>query len=1163
MTAAPASWSVGRLAAEAQRRAANPAASVWVGASAGSGKTKVLTDRVLALLLAGTEPSRILCLTFTRAAAAEMANRIALRLSDWVTFSDRALARDLMRILGRRPDLAACEAARRLFCRVLDSPGGMRIQTIHAFCQSLLRRFPLEAELPPHFQLLDEGSSRNLLRAAREAVLSGARAGADEPLAGALATVASHATETDFAELMQTLTEERHRLAALLRRHGGIEGAIAAARQRLGGIAESPEAARAAACADEAIDLLGLRLAAAALGEGSETDRRRGAAIAAWLAAPERRAETFDAYAGQFLVEKDRALCARDRLITRAAAAASPGVAEILGREAERLLAACERIRAATLAAATAALLRLGGSMLETYREQKMRRALVDYDDLILAARDLLARPGVAPWVLFKLDGGIDHILIDEAQDTNPEQWQVIAALAEEFFAEESRPDRPPRTVFAVGDPKQSIFSFQGADPEAFEAMRRHFRERVERAGGDWDEVPLDVSFRSTAAVLQAVDRAFAGGLARDGVAFDGRPIRHRSWREGQAGMVELWPPCCPLPAPEPEPWLPPVERRPADSPLGRLARLIAIRIAAMVERAERLPSRDRPLLPGDVMVLVRRRNAFLEELVRELKQRAVPVAGIDRMVLLDQLAVMDLVALGNFLLLPQDDLALATVLKGPLVGLEEEALFALAWPRRGSLWAELGHRHGERPAFRRGWELLSDLLARADFVPPFELYADLLGRLGGRLRLLERLGPEAADPLDEFLNLALQYEREHVPSLQGFLHWLEAGAVEVKRDSDQGGGGAVRIMTVHGAKGLQAPVLFLPDTTQLPNHTRRLLWCPPRQPGDAVLPLWSPRVGCDEAVAREARQRQREAEEREHRRLLYVAMTRAEDRLYVCGWQGKNALSAECWYSLIKSAMAEGCESFLFDCRPELGPEAGWSGPGLRLACPQTRRPRHKPSGRRQPDLSALPDWAGRPPAPEPAPLRPLAPSRPPEAAPAVRPPLAAAHAAAFRRGRIVHRLLELLPALPAARRAEACRRFLAWPVHGLGPEEQAALAAETLALLADPAFAPLFEGEGLAEAPLVGEVLGADGPRALTGRIDRLLVTPERVILLDYKTNRPPPIRPEEVPPPYLRQMAAYRAALARIYPDRPITCGILWTDGPRLMPLPEDMLDRWAPD
>jgi len=1147
-------------ASATQRRAADAQASVWVDASAGTGKTTVLTNRVLSLLLSGTPPARILCLTFTKAAAAEMANRIATQLQRWAAMPDGELHESLLALTNAPPSEDRRRTARRLFARVLDTPGGMKIQTIHAFCQSLLKRFPLEAGIAPHFDVLDERSAAELLVEAREAVINRARTATTPSLAAALAEVTRQVGEGEFDELMRALTLERARLAQLLARLGDVETLIRAVYARLGVAAgDTPERIRVAGCDDETLDLLGLGLAARALSESAaKTDRERGAAILRWLTADgEIRAAEFDGYSKQYLTQEGMI---RQRLITAKALAANPGVDEILLAEAMRLVDLRDRCNAAVVATATGALLRLGAEMLGSYDEHKRSRSMLDYEDLVLATRDLLQRTGVAPWVLFKLDGGLDHILIDEAQDTNPEQWEIVAALAHEFFAGEGA-RAEVRTVFAVGDPKQSIFGFQRADPASFTRMRQHFKRRVDEARALWDDIPLTISFRSTAAVLDAVNAIFSLPEAQEGLFAAGRWPLHEPSRVGQAGLVELWPPALPLEASDPSPWAPPIERRAGDSPRGRLARLVAERIAAMIRSGERLESRGRPVQAGDFLVLVRRRNSFVEELVRELKQRSVPVAGVDRMVLSEQLAVMDLVALGQFLLLPEDDLTLATVLKSPFIGLSEDDLLALAHSREGGLWSELKERRGEVPAFARAHEFLAELLAQADFVPPYELYADLLGRRGGRRALLERLGPDAADPIDEFLNLTLAYERSHVPSLQGFLQWLGGGGVEIKRDLDRETGGQVRIMTVHGAKGLQAPIVFLPDTMQTPRHTARLLWIDDKAGGR--LPLWSPRTGFDDTRTGGAREDRQRLEAQEQNRLLYVALTRAEDRLYICGWHGRQTPPADCWYHRSADGIAKLGEPFDFDCRADLGPQ-GWAGTGRRLGTPQTAPPR--PDDRVRSGMQTvpteLPPWYRAPPRAEGAGTRPLAPSRPAGVEPAVRTPTGPDDRLRFRRGLVIHRLLELLPELPRELRVDACRRFLARPIHELDAAAQEEIARETLRVLEDPVFAPLFGPGSRAEVRVVGEIAGERGTMVLSGQVDRLVVTAAEVLVLDYKTNRPPPASESEVAEIYLRQMAAYRAVLRRIYPDRSVTCALLWTDGPRLMPLPVWLLDRYSP-
>ncbi|CAK0770928.1 ATP-dependent helicase/nuclease subunit A [uncultured Gammaproteobacteria bacterium] len=1161
-----------------QRCASDPAVSAWVGASAGTGKTKVLTDRVLRLMLAGTPPHRILCLTFTKAAAAEMANRINRTLGLWATAHDAALEDQLAKLTGERPSTAMRDAARRLFARVVDCPGGMKLQTIHAFCQSLLRRFPLEAGLAPRFETMDERTAAELLDQARGVTLTRSRHQPESALGLALKRLSATLSQEEFAGLMAELVAERGRLRRIFAAHGGLDGTIAAVWSYLE-LAPGTDGAAVivAACADEVFDADGLRRACGALARGTETDQKRGVALGAWLAsAPFRRAETFDDHAALFLTEKGEP---RKILITKKPAEAVPGAAEALHAEALRLVVVRERRRSAEVAMATVALLTYAEAMDDAYAALKRTRALLDYDDLILATRDLLTRPGVAPWVLFKLDGGLDHILIDEAQDTNPEQWQVVAALAEEFFAGVSA--RPlVRTVFAVGDEKQSIFSFQRADPAEFARMRRHFAARVVAADRKWTPVDLNVSFRSTAAVLATVDAVFARPEARDGVIEAGAgAVQHFASRRGQAGLVELWPPVAPGESAVPESWAPPLVVNRGAQPQARLATAIADTIAGWLQRGERLESCNRPIRPGDIMVLVRRRTSFVNDLVRALKERDVAVAGADRLVLTEHLAVMDLIALAEFLLLPEDDLILATVLKGPLIGLAEEDLFTLAWDRSGRrLWAELSARAAAGEArFLAARRYLAGLLAGADFVAPYELFAGVLDQpcpadaVSGRRAILARLGQDARDPLDEFLALCLAFQRVHPPSLQEFPRWLAASRAVVKREQEQddgAGGGKVRVMTIHGAKGLQAPIVFMPDTLAVPTQGPRVLWpetslvagqgtgqgAGQEAPGGTTVPLFAPRRALEDRRCAAARAAADLRRDQEYRRLLYVALTRAEDRLYICGWRGEREPASDCWYRLIQPALAglDGCVEFDF-VQPGAG---GWEGKGLRFHQPQTAPTKDDWRGASVLLAAApLPVWWNVSAPDEPDPPRPLSPSRSDDPDPPARSPLGDDQGAGFRRGLIVHQLLQTLPDLAPELRAAACRRTLSRPGLALPAAVQESIATETLAVLNHGEFAPLFGPGSRAEVPVVGVVAG----RALSGRIDRLLVGCDSVWIVDYKTLRPVPVMVAAVAPAYLRQMALYRAALAEIYPDRTVRCVLVWTDGPQAMELPPALLDQ----
>ena len=1130
-----------------QRMAADPGQSVWVSANAGTGKTRVLVDRISRLLLAGTKPHKILCLTFTKAAAAEMANRLSERLSTWAAMSEKDLGKELLKLLGKPVEADDLPPARRLFAEVLDTPGGLKIRTIHAFCESLLGQFPLEADVAPHFAVIDERTEAELLAEARDAVFLRAASGQNPALANTLSRLAAIVDETGFDSVIHELVHNRRHLRDAIAHYGGIEGLIAATRHALRLTRdETVQTILNTEANASSFNELGLYRLCKALDQGSKTDNARAGVIRAWLEDASLRTDGLVGnYAKVFLTATGTPRAERG-LITKSAREADEGALDTILAEQARIVAMTEKLNAAATVESTAALLSLGESLLENYEKMKEARGLLDYDDLILKARDLLRGEGAAAWVHFKLDGGIDHILVDEAQDTSPEQWDVIGALAAEFFTGEGA-RAAHRTVFAVGDEKQSIYSFQGADPAAFERMRNQFSEKAAQAGQGWRSVEMPLSFRSVWAVLKTVDRVFTPAEAADGLTFGERPLRHLSHRIGQAGLIELWPPVTPADEPDLDPWDAPLDRIPATSPQVRLANRIADQIEEWLDSKEILDSAARPIVPGDIIILVRRRAQFSEEIIRCLKQRGIPVAGSDRMALTEQLAVMDLMALARFLLLPEDDLSLAEVLKSPFFGLDDDDLLALAHGRAGTLWDELKHRATERAQWSEAQEMLMRFLNRVDFTPPFEFFSGVLGPDGGRRKLLARLGFEANDPIDEFLALALDYEREHVPSMQGFLQWLQAAETQVKRDLEHGRG-EVRVMTVHGAKGLQANIVFLPETCTAPDSRLddKVLWTG-ESAGAAI--LWPGFKANEESVCQDLRETARIRRMQEYRRLLYVAMTRTRDRLYVCGWENKRGRSDGCWYDLVETALREDADEI----------DLGFGEPALRICEAQTAQPDSK--GTETQDFvkaGKLPLWAEQPAPAEPVPVRPLAPSRPSEDEPPVRSPLGDDDGQRFKRGRLIHSLLQTLPELAPEFREQAAKSYLARAVHGLDVGAQEKIAQETLAILDHPEFAEFFGPDSRAEVPIVGEI----GGRVISAQVDRLAITPGTVTIVDFKTNRPPPNEEAGVAAIYLRQMAAYREALKRIYPDRGVRCVLLWTDGPHAMTLSDGILNDHAP-
>jgi ATP-dependent helicase/nuclease subunit A len=1114
----------------AQHEAADPKRSAWVSANAGAGKTYTLANRVTRLLLNEVKPERILCLTYTKAAAAEMEHRLFKQLGEWAMAGDDELAQHIAKIGAEKRDAEGLRKARRLFALALETPGGLKIQTIHSFCQYLLARFPLEAGVPPSFRVLDDSTARELRDEARAHVLDRAGRG-DGRLAAATAALVTETSEFSLNNVLNAaFGSDRRKLERFLARVPEKDTAAAIRKAHGAGENDTVDSVVAEFVADMKRDEKLLREIAAWLAEGKSTDVEASSRML--LAITE---ESFEAFTALFFTKDGSP---RKRLATKGLCDDRPDLLVALDQIAARFAGTEERRRAAYAAFLAEAAFTLIEAARKDYEAAKRARGLLDYDDLILTAQRLLERRDAAQWVLFKLDGGLDHVLIDEAQDTSPEQWAIVKRLTEEFFAGEGveRGVRSPRTIFAVGDEKQSIFSFQGAEPREFEIHRRYFADRIGQEA--FADVRLDVSRRSVPEVLRFVDHVFSASEAREGVVSSDEPISHRAHRQNDIGRVEIWPLVPPSENPAPDIWHRAVDEPPSGSPVVTLAKQIVERIKEWSDGTKRLPGKDRAISPGDIMVLLPRREPFASALIRELKNLGIPVAGADRIRIANQIAVMDLIALGRFALLPEDDLNLASLLRSPLIGFSDDALYALSVGRDGTLWQSLVAARADDPAAAQAYAFLSSALGRADYAPPHEFYAAVLATHGMKKRILTRLGAEAADAIDEFLSLALSYEALNTPSLEGFLHWIEHGDAEVKRDMERARN-EVRVMTVHGSKGLEADIVILPDTASRPGGAG--------YHGDILYtddgPVFPVKAEiAPERVRRAKAEAERKAQE-EHRRLLYVALTRARDRLYVCGFRGKNAPNANSWYTLVARAAEE------IGVKIE---ERGVQFHALGDGGFETIAPAREDAEASEP----LADWARRPPPKERERPRLI---RPSEAAgveeTAVQSPVAAR--TRFRRGNLVHALLAQLPDIEPARRRAAAERYLA--AQRVAPEDIAALVGETFAVMESPHFAEAFAPTARAEVAIVADLPEiAEGAR-ISGRIDRLAVTEAQILAVDFKTNRPPPARVEDVPHIYVTQMALYRAALAKIFPKKRVACALVWTDGPSLMRLDETILDK----
>ncbi|SFK47725.1 double-strand break repair helicase AddA [Methylocapsa palsarum] len=1142
-----------------QRAASDPAASAWVSANAGSGKTHVLIQRVVRLLLEGTAPSKILCLTFTKAAAANMASRVFEMLALWTRLSDEDLREAIIATGAPAPTGVALDAARTLFARTVETPGGLKIQTIHAFCEMLLHLFPFEANVAARFEVADEPRQAELLARARREVLAGV-SGDPRGLGAHIARLVDECSPADFEALIKEAMAFRglrelwdkdpeQDLRKALHLAAGRDGAAVERDIIENGLSPAlwPDVAHW-------------------LDHGGSTDQKlakqfRDAAAAREIAAG--RASQGDllfcsqdcvaAYLAIFFIDAGEGH-ARSSLATKKPAALRPDLAAMLYAEQARLEPLrIERRSAATLSR-TLALLGAVQAVFTRYHAIKAARGILDFDDLVERALALVERSDAA-WVLYKLDAGIDHILVDEAQDTSAPQWRILERLTGDF-AGAGRGGRP-RTFFAVGDEKQSIFSFQGAAPEMFAQMLRRFRVKFSAGEAAFEHVRLGLSFRSSPGILSAVDQVFEHGEHQSGlIADDDLWMPHEALKRYLPGLVEIWPPVGPEAREDPRDWKLPLDIRDSQDPVAlvadRVARKIALLIAETGETVfDTRDRRPRAIRAGDILILVRRRGPLFEALIRALKNCNVPVAGADRLELADHIAIMDLVAAGRTALLPQDDLTLACVLKSPLIGLDDDDLLAFAPNRSGSLFDALAHS-GE-PRHTRAFARIAAWRARAA-QSPFAFYSSLLCEDGGRLAFAARLGAEAADAVDEFLRLALSHDNESAPSLVAFLDTFENMECSIKRDMETGAD-AVRVMTVHAAKGLEAKIVFLPDTCGAPTHRHDpKLFKLSSGRDDQPLLAWSPKSALDCPATAEARTRARAAALEEYRRLLYVALTRAEERLYIAGCHGAKGPSPQCWATMILATLGQGgdFESFpaFWNIDDKILRRASGSSASTSIDSPPPPAP-----------PVAAPDWLARPAfeeardAPLVRPSGALA-SRSGFISGSDAPPATTARRLAMEQGRLAHLLLQYLPGLAPDLRRTAALNYLAAAAGGLGAAWRQALADKIIAVLDLPALKDLFSPGSIAEAPLEGAVALPGGRKiAVAGQVDRIAETPEAVLVADFKTRGG---AAGGVPASYIAQMALYRAVLAPLWPGKPLRMSLVWIDDASVVELETGALD-----
>jgi len=1122
-----------------QRRAAGPDKSVFVSANAGSGKTRVLVDRVSRILLSGTDPDKILCLTYTKAAASEMQERLFAALGKWSIIEAGELNTLLNKLEGTDVNRGEDELgrARRLFARALETPGGLKVQTIHAFCERLLKRFPLEAGLLPGTEAIDEREAAELHLKVMQQMQIQAQESPENDIAKSISLLAARRNDSDIEALFSWMMGNAFKIDKW-----AVSGGVSLLAKKLG-IDRDASADELMAAAWAEAPKVEIKQAAGDMMSGGITDAKKANNIHAALTVDTPQA-AYQLYESIFFTQAGKPAAS---IVTGKAgefAIALFGTKKT-GPCAEslRMMAACDQIKAVQTLGLTQAVYTLAVEAVAQYRALKKRMRVMDFDDQIHLAHALLTDKPARDWVRYKLDGGVDHVLVDEAQDTSDAQWDIIDALSEEFF--QPSPDRDPRlarTLFAVGDEKQSIYSFQGARPEVFLAKIKNLRDKQKQT----PDVRMSMSFRSAPQVLSLVDQiyfedggiheSFAGDVDGDG--------SHAACRE-DCGLVEFWPASKAPDKPEEEiAWKPvPVDAPESQSTREQLAREIAKQVKTWINTGEPVYDRTlkvaRPMQARDIMILVTKRLPFFDAIIRNLKVAGVPVAGADRLMLTESIAVQDLLSLAKFTQLPSDDLSLAEVLKSPLFGWSDDQLFDVAHNRGGqSLWQALPDGPDKR--------LLHRIRALAGRYAPYEFFARTLALSPKGESLLQkifnRIGIEAADALDAFLARALAHQRRGAPSLARFVSEIETDENKIKREMDTAQN-EVRVMTVHAAKGLEAPVVILPDTTTLPTVSKEKLY--PAGDGFVMNVKTADRPAAMEAIVDEALA----GVLRENMRLLYVALTRAESRLLVCGFESHKKVKENSWHARVERALGGLQNVEKVEMPFGEGLRYGRSATAAEIIDLTKGKPDSLPSFLREPAQIASKVKQR------------VSPSKLVKANEfdvPVRSPLQAPDDVGqgrFGRGNIIHKLLQILPDLPVEDRHNAARHFLQ-NQRGI---DAAQIEIEVFAVLEHPEYAPFFAPGSQAEMALAGSAKDLPSHIELNGQIDRLSVQGDIVWIIDYKSNRPPPMHEENVSEIYIRQMAAYRAIVRELYPGKRVKCALLWTDGPRLMTLSSTILDN----
>ncbi|MBP3615361.1 MAG: double-strand break repair helicase AddA [Alphaproteobacteria bacterium] len=1116
---------------ENQKIASNPKLSVWVSASAGTGKTTVLINRLLRLFLNDVDPSKVLCLTYTNAGAIEMQNRIYKKARDWAIISDEELKTDLTKLLDETDKNIDFDnlflKARKLFSKLIDNPIPLKIYTIHAFCQSVLKRFPIEAGITPHFKIIEDSDVKILLNEAYQKLIHTLKSDKNIDYLDVFKSfdyLMKNTPESDFDSMIESIINGREHFIELLSKYKTKDGIISELKKKIFNTFPfaidsfiDDEVAFKTNVLSHIPDGFIDELKRLFLLDNGKTSAKKLDIISAFLSS-DNVENKFDIYK-TLLLNADNSI-PKDCILNKKSILANPSFVDDISRESERLFQSISFINSVKVFKATSAVLDFGLTLNHIYDNLKKKRGVMDFTDLITTVKKLFDRENISSWILYKLDGGISHILIDEAQDTSPIQWKIVDKLTEEFFTTGST-EKNVKSLFSVGDRKQSIFSFQGANIKLFEKYKQHFKEKITSQNYPFYDLPLNLSFRSCKNILNTVDDVIKNS---EGVLLPDEKIEHIPNRNDSDGYVEVMPLIKQIKDKTENCFKPPVENITVFNSSIEMANVLAKKIRYLLDNeyisdgVKDGQKYIRKIEPKDIMILVRTRK-FADNITKALLTYNIPLAGRDKLSLSDNIAVEDLISLLKFVLFNYDDLSLAEVLKSPLYNLTDDDLFTLCYDRKDKTLFEV---ICENEKYKDIADDLKHLVSFSKKTLPFEFFDYVLKVQNKRSNFISRLGIEVIDILNGFLSQCLSYDNLKLgKSLSDFYEWFSLNDVEIKRNMEQVNN-TVRIMTVHSSKGLEAPIVFLYNANAtLSSSKDRIIW-------SEDFPMY--KVSGFQNISNYFENIyavNKRANQEEFYRLLYVAMTRARDRLYVLGAENKKEGNEKSWYSCIKESLLENIKTksenddaiifandiFTEDKALVLGEKEN----GILSNSPvlATKKNNILPQffNEKIDDINK-----------KNIEIEPKSPLQNNETD------------TSLSRGKFIHKILEHL----SKNKIDDIEKFIDFEISRYEKfnskfQDVDLLKNNVLELYQNPKYNFIFNGNSLSET----EIITSENNISKILRVDKVVFYNNDIWIIDYKTDK----ATDKMPLSYKKQLYKYKDALTQIYPNKKIHTAILW--------------------